>query len=306
MTEEFDLVRGLRPEVRDSDPAPIDQARKELMAVINQEPGLQAAPAQTPSKRRWRVPILIAAALATGAASWAIFTDSSQSTTLGCHAPDDGISIVNATSGDPVADCAALWRRDYGTEPPALVAYDNGRGGIEVVAVGADIPSDWTQLESGQGQDVTLIELAEALDDVATGLASSCYTTGDATAIVDRELDRLDLSSWTVRVDREPDGESTCGYFHLDPEQQQVVLVGLDTGPPLESAAELATKLNAALGAQCMTLNEAATAAGDIAADLGIEDALDLQSVIDDTATCTRAHTNVGGAIAVILRGPTG
>ena len=306
MTDEFDLVRGLRPQVRDSDPALIDQARKELMAVINQEPRLKPTPAQTRSKRRWRVPILIAAALATGAASWAIFTDSSQSTTLGCHAPDDGISIVDATSGDPIADCAAVWRRDYGSEPPELVAYDNGRGGIEVVVVGADIPSDWTKLEPGPAQDVALIELAEGLDDVATGLASGCYTTGDSTKIVDRELHRLGLASWTVRAEREPDGESTCGYFYLDPEQQQVVLVGLDTGSPLESAVKLATQLNAALDGQCMTLDEAATAATGIATELGIEDALDLQSVADNAATCTRAHTNVGGVIGVILRGPTG
>jgi hypothetical protein len=40
-----------------------------------------------------------------------------------------------------------------------------------------------------------------------------------ATAIVDRELERLTLPGWTVRVDRERDGESTCGYFYLDPDE---------------------------------------------------------------------------------------
>jgi len=37
MTGELDLVRRLRPPVSDSDPALVDRARKELMAVINQE-----------------------------------------------------------------------------------------------------------------------------------------------------------------------------------------------------------------------------------------------------------------------------
>lgn len=304
MTGELDLVRRLRPPVSDSDPALVDRARKELMAVINQESDRQTAPSQMRPRRRWIVPILIAAALATGAATWAIFADISTSTKLACHVPADGIAIVDAVSGDPVADCTALWQRDYGTDPPPLVAYDNGHGGIEVVAVGTAVPSDWTKLEPAQG--VALIELEEALDDVATGLASSCHTAGDATAIVNRELERLHLTSWTVTTDSRSVGESTCSYFHLDPEQQQVVLVALGIGAPPRPAVMLATRLNDALDEECMTLDDAAVTATAIATDIGIQDTLELHSVPDEEASCTRAHTNVGGTIRVILRGPTG
>ena len=41
-------------------------------------------------------------------------------------------AATSSATGDPVADCAAEWRRETGHAAPELVAYDSGNGDLNL------------------------------------------------------------------------------------------------------------------------------------------------------------------------------
>ena len=47
--------------------------------------------------------------------------------------------VVNALTGDPLVDCSKVWRDLYGSEPPAMVGYDDSTGRVTVLLVGDPI-----------------------------------------------------------------------------------------------------------------------------------------------------------------------
>jgi hypothetical protein len=257
-----------------------------------------------PSKKRWLVPGLAVAVLATAAAGYALTRDVGTTTEVAC--PD---GIVDAVSGDPVADCADLWRQQNGTEPPELVAYDNQRGVIEVVPADAEIPADWTPLEPGFSQDARLIELDSALGDYGDGLRAQCYEPEGAQPIADSALERLGLDDWSVRIDDDrASGDGTCTTHYLDPEAQEVVIFGLEMASPPEDAPFrlLAASVHAQVDGGCLTRDEAVDTVRRIAAELDIKETAGevvVHSVPDDSATCSRTDVNVGGRIEVTVRG---
>lgn len=268
-----------------------------------------APPAQDHARVPRRTFVLAAAValLSVAAVGWAVFNSVQGSTSVGCHTGDGAVSIVDAVTGDPVSDCAALWRQDTGTQPPPLVAYDNGDGGIEVVPEGSSIPRGWQPLEPGVTQDPRLIELEAALDDHIDGLPADCHPLDAARTIAEREVDRLGLDGWQVVAERgEADGAGTCTYFLLESERQTVVLIPLDGGAAPDDApySVLAGELGTALEQGCLSLPDAAAQARQIAADAGIGEALVVHEVTDDAATCARADVNVGGGVEVTIRGP--
>jgi hypothetical protein len=313
MSDPLDTVRDLAPPVG-AQPELLERVRKDLMATITQPPQSDAASTPRRTRRRWAIPIAAAAVLLVAAAGWAIL-DSSDSTGLQCP----GNAFIDAKTGDPVLDCSNEWRHYNETEPPPMVAYDNGRGGVAVLLESDAVPDGYTALDPGPFQDAALIELEAALGDVGTGLESECYDDVEATRITRRELDRLGLAHWTVTVDddRRPDGTTTCATFIPDAQLQQVQLIGLPGVNAPDPFTDYAAALNEELSASCVGLDEAADLARTLAASTEIvvngtridftEEAsvLFIHIVEDPDAACTRANVNVGGRVEVTLRGPT-
>jgi len=315
MSDPLDTVRDLAPPVG-AQPELLERVRNDLMATITQPPQSEAASTPRRTRRRWAIPIAAAAVLTTAAGGWAILLNSSDSTELQC--PDN--VVIDAVTGDPVLDCANEWRRDNETEPPPMVAYENGRGGVAVLLEGDAVPDGYTALGPGPFQNTALIELEAALGDVGTGLESSCYDHVAATEITRRELDRLGLAEWTVTVDddRRPDGAATCAYFIVDADLQQVQLIGLPGGSNApDPYRNYAVALDEQLRASCVGVDEAADLVRTLAADTEIvvagtridftEEAgvLFIHIIEDPDAACTHADVNVGGRVEVTLRGPT-
>lgn len=303
MTDELDRIRGLRPSVSGPSRQLVETERKRLMTVIDRE-AQHEEPGPKRNRKRWVVPGLAIAALATAAAGYAVTRDVGTTTEVSC--PD---GIVDAVTGDPVADCADLWRQQNGTEPPPLVAYDNQRGGIEVVPADADVPVQWTPLEAGLAQDPRLVELDASLADFGDGLNAQCYTPEAAQPVAESVLRRLGLADWSVRIDEERGGgEETCAVHTLDPEARTVVVFALETGawPADATFVRLASSVQAQVDGQCLPRQEAVESVRRIAADLGIDESageLVIHSVADASAACSRTDVNVGGGIEVTVRG---
>lgn len=303
MTDELDHIRDLRPSVSPPSRQLVETERNRLMSIIDRE--AQHEPSvPTPRKKRWLVPGAAVAVLATAAAGYALTRDVGTTTEISC--PD---AIVDAVTGDPVADCANLWRQQNGTEPPPLVAYDNQRGGIQVVPADASVPDNWTPLDAGVTQDPRLIELDAALADYGDGLNAQCYTPATAQPLAEAALHRLGLAEWSVRIDSDRDGRAgTCATHVLDPDAKAVVLSALEMTPPPADApfVRLATAVQNQIDDECLTRQEAANAVRRIASDLGIDETageLIVHSVPDASATCSRTDVNVGGRIEVTVRG---
>ena len=312
MSDPLDIVRDVAPQVG-TQPELLERVRKDFMTTITQS--LEAASGPKRTRRRWAIP-LAAAAVLSSAAGWAILHDSSDSTALQC--PDN--VVIDAVTGDPVLDCSNEWRRDSDTEPPPMVAYDNGQGGVAVLVEGDHVPDGYTALKPGPFQNTALIELEAALGDVGTGLESDCHDDVAAMEITQRELNLLGLGGWTVTIDddRRPDGSSMCAYFIVDPALERVHLIGIpDESNAPNPYSAYSRALNEQLDADCIGLDDAADLARRLAASTEIvldgtrieftEEAgvLFIHTIEDPNTSCTRADVNVGGAVEVALRGPT-
>lgn len=225
-------------------------------------------------------------------------------------------------------DCTNAWRSVNDTTPPPMVAYDNGRGGgITVLPDDETPPAGLTAIPPGIVQDPKIIELEESLEDKGRGLYSQCFTEEDARTKVRAELERLGLSEWSVIVDesRRPDGEQLCALGLPKPGLQQVELIGMsgrdlgfDTADPSsqDPFTRYAASLAEELDERCLTLEEAADVARELAAgtefvvdgeviEVSEDYGLGITTVEDATASCTRSTVEVGGSISVILRGPS-
>lgn len=313
MIDPVDVVRQVAPPV-EAPPELLERVRNDLMTTINLSDHNET---ERPSRRRrrWAIPIAATAVLASAAAGWAaVRGDSSTSTSLQCP----GNTYVQAVIGDPVADCADVWRDINGTEPPPMTAYDNGEGGVAVLLEGEAVPDGYVALEPGPYQDTTLIELTAALGDSGSGLTSNCFDEAGARELVQRELTRLGLSDWTVTVDenRPPTGAASCAYFIAQPDQRQVQLIGMGPAPSQPSPYHLfASELDDRLNAECVGLDAAADITRSLASATDVSSytdyefseesgLLNIHTIEDPSATCARADVNVGGAVEVTLRGP--
>lgn len=311
-TDEY--VRGL-PLVSDEQARLLSDsdARQALFQEIVAMPTDTRSP---PTPGRTRLPrrtVVLAATIATltfaavGAAAYFNSVQIQTTTGVACRTADGSVSVIDAVSGDPVTDCASHWQQTTGALPPALVAYGDGRGGIEVVPAGAEVPDTWQALERGLAQDPRLIELEAALDDHIDGLRAGCHRPDSARAVTERELDRLGLDAWDAVSERgSADGETTCTYFFLDPDRQRVVLIPLEG---ILDAADtphgiLASRLDQELD-RCLSTDAVADLTRDIAADVGVvPEGLVIHEVTDKDADCARAQLNVGGRVEVTIRGP--
>jgi hypothetical protein len=259
--------------------------------------------------RRVRRPLLIAVAVvvlagATGAA-WAM-THGSAADTTSVDCVVQGVdSIVDATSGDPAADCASVWQSLVGSPAPPLSAYDNGLGGVAVIPSSQTPPAGWTPLAS---QNVALIELQESLLDQINGLSSACFSSAEATAFAQQQLDRLGITGWTIDV-RSTDG-SCYGGFTL-PDTKTVVLDagGDQAGPANWPPHQLADSLRP-LTQECLSLSAMTSEVVQRATALGMSQTVEndhnykLSATKDDSMSCASVYETVGGTTLVVVRGP--
>ncbi len=301
----FHLIQIANP-VPDPDRMPDGPQSASAQALIEEIIGMTTTETtKQPTHRRRTATLAVAGLAVVGvAAVWALARPET-STRIQCP----GNSIIAAVSGDPVLDCANEMRQQ-GHEPPTLAAYLNEHGGVVVVEAGSEVPSAWQPLAGDFRQDTAIIELEAALDDVGTGLRSRCHTSVEAVPVVERELARLGLQ-WTVNIRDDADGNTTCAFSFLEPEDQQVTIVAIEglVGTGDEPWAVLGTRLNQVLGEECLTLDVAAIKAADLAVEARLDpdsQQVQISTTVDNGASCTRATVNVGGAVLVDLRGPTG
>lgn len=315
MNDPVDLVRQIAPPV-EARPDLLERVRSDLMTTITK--GVEEE-TERPlrRRRRWAIPIAAVAVSATAAAGWAVMQDSSSSTTT-IRCPEN--TIIDAVTGNPVADCSDTWTGIHGSEPvPSMVAYDDGRGGVHVLLGSEAVPDGYVALPGGSYQDTTLIELKDALNDVGTGLSARCVDEKTARDITRRELDRLGLTDWTIQVDSASrDGSTTCVEFlDLKRNQQQVQLMaGRDTSREAHPHAAFAAALHDRLKSECVGLDRAADLTRSLGAATNIvvngnhiviteEAGLVIHTIEDSSSGCTRANVTVGGSVKVTLRGPT-
>ena len=303
MADELHLVTELRPQVAAPDPVLLTRERDALMTFIADGPAVHRP-------RRWLLAaaILLTALVGAAAGGWALTRGTEETTEVGCALDRnlDSIAVIDASSGDPVADCAAEWRRRHGSAAPPLVAYDNAHGGVQVVPKGLSVPSEWRLLPEGFRQDARLVELDAALGDLGSGLNASCLTLPAARALAVAELARLRLDSWSVASERgRADGARTCTQHYLDRERRRVVLIPLPGAPrPDAPYAILARRLAAATKSDCLTVESALTRARAEASALGLDKpaGATVFHVVYGTG-CARVTVNVGGRVEVTIRG---
>lgn len=286
--------------------------RGQLLQAITR---LSPAPARA-ARRRIRRPFVFAVAVlvavATATLAWAITRGgASETTSVECVIAGTD-TVIDATSGNPAADCAAEWQRERGTPAPPLTAYANTSGGVTVLPRSENPPAGWRTLRS---QNVALIDLQESLDDYLNGLNSACFNASAATAFTRQQLDRLGFVGWTVEVRSSPQGSASpicTGSGIVDPTTATVGLISGSFGNPPRNwlPGRFATTLRP-LTKTCLTLPAMRRAVEQRASQLGLspEPPTTKTSYVLDTGQndklhCTSLYETVGGTINLILRGP--
>jgi hypothetical protein len=283
--------------------------RDELLARVVSSP-VSVEPAQS-RRLRHRLPVIAAASatavVAGTAIGWAI-TNSGATDTVAVQCEINGAdAIIPATSGDPVADCAAEWQRETGTNAPRLVAYDNGHGGITVAPASQQPAPSSSPLPRGSTQNVSAITLQESLDDYISGLNATCHSTDGALAFVRQELQAAGLQEWSVSAPPDgADGSSTCANTAIVDAKSHEVLLRALGGPEASDLPfmRLAQRLRNLSG--CYSVGELTQRVRATARDLGLSEAAhEYQLTTVPTAgSCSIVHETVGGTIFLTIRGP--
>ena len=316
--DEIDVIRRLSAEPNDPD----GDAQQRIAAPLMQR--IEAAP----QRRRLRASrsvtaLMVAAAIGImgGAIAWGALSDGSARDTVSVQCLIRGNdAIIPAATGDPVQDCAANWRRSTGSQPPELVAYDNGHGGITVMAADDTPPPGATAMPNGATQNVSLVAVQQSLDDYVGGLRSGCYDGATATEMTQQTLTRFGLSDWTIGPETDSAATTTaspdqgaaerCTNLAILDATTRTVELRSSRGQPSPDVqyVQLATKLRT-LAQGCLPLDAAAKQVRSAAESLGLSEAdngFELTEVAEKDAPCTTIIENVGGTIFLILRGPAG
>jgi hypothetical protein len=263
---------------------------------------------------RLRLPVFVGVALvlAGSAIGWAITTTTARDTVNVQCLSEGGDTIIPAVTGDPVADCAAQWRRDTGSEPPPLVAYDNGHGGITVAPADRPALPGASPLPDGATQNVAIVQVQRSLDDLVGGLNSGCFDNPTAIEMTTGILARFGMQDWTVDPAPPADlsdssAEPCVGTAILDPAARTVSLRALGGAMPSDTQySKLASRLRS-LSTECMPLDVMADRVGSILDELGISEAgneVQLTEIPENDAPCATVTETVGGSIFLVLRGP--
>jgi hypothetical protein len=290
--------------------APIaDEEAAGVFGELGRERLLDAIIRQAPARQRHlRRPLVLAVAalvvLAATGAAWALTHGSARETTAVDCEIGGGTTVINATSGDPAADCAAIWPSPV----PKLRAYDNGLGGVAVIPASEDAPAGWTPIPT---QDVALIQLQESLDDHINGLDSSCFSSPAAQTFARQQLERLGLIGWTVGVRSGAVPETNCYGGLADANSKTLTLIpmGDQSGAANWPPRRLADSLRP-LTSECLSLAAMKSEVAQRATALGISQTVEndhnykLSATKDHTMPCATVYETVGGTTEVVIRGP--
>ena len=324
MTTDLDVLTRLRPDDVVPDDDFLQRERNQLLAtwgaVTPDSRGARRRSARRggeggrPRRARWivvPVAVLVVGASAVYAATRGSVSDPTRVT---CRFDAGTTSVIDAVSGDPVADCTALWDRTHSSPVPALRAYRVG-GAVVVLRADADPPPGAETLPVDAAPDRAVVAAAELdarLHDYGTGLYSEpCIPYADAVARVEADVVALGLAgSWTVRADPPP-ATDACGLGFLDPETSTVVVRGVDRtqwtrerGVPAEEALRsLGRAVVDAVEAECVAAATAAERARRTATAQGYP-AAEVRTVVDGDAGCSRVTVTAAGAVHLVVHGP--
>jgi hypothetical protein len=305
----IDSLRRLAP-VSDVDAAAVFgvAGQEELLAGLKLlPPGRGVRPARRRRRRRLMLAIAAVALVVTAtAATWVALrgAPARETTSVQCLIKGND-AIIPSISGNPAHDCAADYRREFGTAPPSLVAYDNTLGGVTVLPRSQTAPRGWKVLRA---QNVALIELQDSLDDYIDGLNSSCLDAKAATALAKAKLARFGFTGWAVSV---RNGAGQCMAMDLvDPAAQTVTLIStsVPSGSHEATFHKLADKLRP-LAQSCQSLAPAVASVRTAANSLGLSESArtyELNAVTDNSLRCASIYETVGGTIFLTVRGPSG
>ena len=305
-SDSIELLSRIAP-VSDEDAAGLfgEPGRERLLDGISSLPPAR----ERPARRRLRRPVVIAVAMlavaaATGA-GWALTHGSARETTAVDCWINGVTTVIDATSGDPAADCAAIWPAPV----PKLQAYDDGLGGVVVIPASQKPDAGWTPIQS---QDVALIELQESFDDHIDGLSSGCFSAAAATTFAQRQLDRLGFAGWSVHVRPASQTGQLCYWAFPEPEAKTVTVLGSpgdQAGRPNWPPRQLAAVLRP-LTQRCLSLAAMTSVVEQRAASVGMSQTVEndhnyeLTGVEDQTLKCATVTESVEGTTTVVVRGP--
>jgi hypothetical protein len=312
---ELDLLRG-------HDPAggAVPQASRESLLT-----GLQSI-VETPDRRRPRrrlfvlAPMGVVALAATGGLAYAVMGGQPPATALKINcsvnitraefvATGGFTSVLDTTTGDPVADCASAYEQ-LGQVAPALRAYDSGSVFVWVIPADWPVPAAWRALPTSFRNDARRLALKQRLDDPVDGPAgpSICRSSDAVEAQIRGYLSDLDMEGWSV--DRLPgaaagDGTASCAFAWVDEGADQRVQI--QAGPPYlgePAPAErpyrrLVARLRSDIADRCLPMAEARAAARSAVAEAGMD--VTITAADAPAGRCTRVDLTPGGAVRIIL-----
>lgn len=305
----IDSLRRLSP-VSDADAAAVFgvAGHEELLAGLTRLPFGRSARPRPVARRRRRALVLAFAVVvvAATAATWAATRSgpARETTSVQCLIGNSD-AIIPSTSGDPARDCAADYRREFGTAAPKLVAYDNGLGGVTVIPDTRKPQAGWKRLVSGQ--DVDLIQLQDSLDDYVNGLNSRCLDENAATSFAKARLAQFGFTGWTVTL-RNTGGGPCTGSGLVDPPSETVTLFAGGAAPGTGTTFEKLAATLRPLTETCESLPAAVAAVRAAASRLGLSESArgyDLNPVADNSLRCASIYETVGGTIFLTVRGPS-
>jgi hypothetical protein len=235
---------------------------------------------------------------------------------LQCELPD-GDFAGRVETGDPIADCRAVWRTNSSAPIPPLVAYVFNNVTYYVQPASAPAPKDprMRLLAGSVATDPVINELKDALTDVLAGPSAACLTTEQARANIRAIATRLGVSDVPVRLlkahgtPRTADGRNTCAVAYLDTgaKDTTIALFSLPANWSNYGSDFNAFVQRLRAAPACQDLTDAKATVTKAAQEAGISldpelHQLTITSLADPSTTCTRIYVEPG--TRVTLRGP--
>lgn len=234
-----------------------------------------------------------------------------------CPAPayNDRTDVMGPT-GNPVTNCGFEWRRETGQPAPAMKAYQDHYGNVQVYLADADLPGDLRPLPSGNVLNTEAIVIAEYLDDTLNGLRTRCLTEAQAGAKARALVAGLGYEGWPVKRHQptagvtypSSDPTARCWSGGPDPRDHTVRLdVGQDAHADYTPAYFPMIEPLRASTTECWNRQKALAEVHDAiersAFSATAKAGFDIQTV-DEPTRCTTIHVVGGGNVIFVLRGP--
>ncbi len=239
MTEQpdpFERLAASRPREFDAFLAPGDDpAADELVSTI-------LTTSRLPRRRRRGLlaALTVVGVAGTGAVAAAVWLDRpSDPVSLSCYSnasntPDEQVALLVDPDSTPIDQCAKVWREGpLGNDiAPPLAACVTANG---IVAVIPGQPTVCDQLglarldpNASEGDDLA----AQVINSLSATWPETCVTSiDDAVALVERVLDDVEATNWTITIAGPPTPNAPCVAASPDAEQVNVILAPIPPPP---------------------------------------------------------------------------